>query len=86
MPIDTLKAARRLQEDDTFSPKQAERVAEFVSDLDVAGATKEALNDLEDRLTECIDQAETRLGERIETAPMNISTAQQTSASRSRSG
>jgi len=26
MPIDTLKAVRRLQEDDTFSPEQAERV------------------------------------------------------------
>jgi len=66
MPTGTLKAARRPQEDGTCSPEQAERIAEFLSDLDVAGATKEALNDLEDRLTERIDQAETRLGERID--------------------
>ena len=49
MPIDTLKAARRLQEDGTFSPEQAERIAETLSEMDVASATKEDLNDLEER-------------------------------------
>jgi len=66
MPIDTLKAARRLQEDDTFSPEQAERIAEILSDLDVASATKDDLDDLEGRLTERIDEVETRLGDRID--------------------
>lgn len=36
MPIDTLKAAKRLQEGDTFSPEQAERIAEILSDLDAS--------------------------------------------------
>jgi len=73
MPIDTLKAARRLQEDDTFSPEQAERIAEILSDLDVASATKEDLDALEDRLTsridhlgDRIDEVEERLSDRID--------------------
>ena len=41
MPIDTLKAARRLQEEGTFDEDQAERIAEVLSDLDVASATAE---------------------------------------------
>ena len=41
MPIDTLQASKRLQEEGTFSPEQAERIAEILSDLDVASATKE---------------------------------------------
>ena len=49
MPIDTLKAARRLQEDGTFSPEQAKRIAETLSEMDVASAMKEDLNDLEER-------------------------------------
>lgn len=62
MPIDTLKAAKRLQEDDTFSPNQAERIAEVLSEMDVASATKEDLDDLEERLTNRIDL----LGDRID--------------------
>jgi len=62
MPIDTLKASKRLQEDDTFSPEQAERIAEILSDLDVASATKEDLDAAEARLGERIDQ----MGERID--------------------
>ena len=31
MPLDTLKAAKRLQEDDLFSPEQAERMVFFGS-------------------------------------------------------
>ena len=49
MPIDTLKAARRLQKDGTFSPEQAKRIAETLSEMDVASATKEDLNGLEER-------------------------------------
>ncbi|PSQ70129.1 MAG: hypothetical protein BRD31_04320 [Bacteroidetes bacterium QH_2_64_26] len=66
MPIDTLKAARRLQEDDTFSLEQAERIAEILSNLDVASATKGDLDNLEGRLTERIDEVETRLNDRID--------------------
>jgi hypothetical protein len=41
MLIDTLKAARRLREDDTFDEDQAERIAEVLSELDVVNATNE---------------------------------------------
>ena len=50
MPIDTLKAARHLQVDGTFSPEQAKRIAETLSEMDVASATKEDLNDLEEKV------------------------------------
>lgn len=63
---DTLKAAKRLQEDDTFSPEQAERIAEILSDLDVASATKEDLDEVEERLGTRIDEVEERLGSRID--------------------
>jgi len=73
MPIDTLKAAHRLQEDELFSPEQAERIAEILSDLDVASATKEDLDALGDRLTsrfdhlgDRIDEVEERLSDRID--------------------
>jgi len=66
MPIDTLKAAKRLQQEDTFSPEQAERIAEVLSELDVASATKEDLDEAESRLGERIDEVEARLGERID--------------------
>lgn len=62
MPIDTLKAARRLQEEGTFNEEQAERIAEVLSEMDVASATKEDLNELEDRLTARID----RLSDRVD--------------------
>ena len=45
MPIDTLKAARRLQEGDAFSLEQAERIAETLSEMDVASSTKEGIVD-----------------------------------------
>jgi predicted nuclease with TOPRIM domain len=61
MPIDTLKASKRLQEEGTFSPEQAERIAEILSDLDVASATKEDLDDAEERLGARIDQVEARV-------------------------
>jgi chromosome segregation ATPase len=62
MPIDTLHAAKRLQEEGTFSPEQAERIAEILSEMDVASATKGDLDELEGRLTSRID----RLGNRID--------------------
>lgn len=74
MPIDTLKAAKRLQEDDTFSPEQAERIAEILSDLDVASATKEDLDETESRLHDRIDQVETRLDTRIEEVETRLNT------------
>lgn len=58
MPIDTLKAARRLQEGGAFDEEQAERIAEVLSEMDVAGATKEDLNEMEERLTIRLDRAE----------------------------
>lgn len=61
MPIDTLKAAKRLQQEDTFSPEQAERIAEVLSDLDVASATKDDLDNVEERLNARIDELAERL-------------------------
>ena len=66
MPIDTLKAAKRLQEENTFSPEQAERLAEVLSDLDVASATKADLEDMEGRLSQRIEDLESRMSQRIE--------------------
>ena len=65
MPLDTLRAFKRLQEDDVFTAEQAERITETLADLDVASATKEDLNDLEGRLTERINPVEERLDGRI---------------------
>lgn len=61
MPIDTFKAARRLQEGGAFYEEQAERIAEVLSEMDVASATKEDLNELEERFTARID----RLGDHV---------------------
>lgn len=60
MPLDTHRAFKRLQEDDVFTPEQAERITETLADLDVASATKEDLDDLEERLSDRIDQVEDR--------------------------
>ena len=57
MPMDTLKAAEHLQEGGTFSPEQAKRIAETLSDLDAASATKEDLDDLKEHLTERIERS-----------------------------
>lgn len=66
MPIDTLKASKRLQEEGTFSPEQADRIAEILSDLDIASATKEDLDEVETRLSKDLDEVEQRLTQRIE--------------------
>jgi len=68
MPIDTLKAARRLQEEDTFDEEQAERIAEVLSELDVASATAEDLHEMEERLTARMD----RLSDRIDSVGSRI--------------
>jgi len=65
MPIDTLKASKQLK-DLGFDEGQAEGLAELLSDLDVASATKEDLNEVEDRLNQRIELSEERLAQRIE--------------------
>jgi DNA anti-recombination protein RmuC len=74
MPVDTLKAAKRLQEGDTFSPEQAERIAEILSDLDVASATKDDLDAAEQRLDNRIDELESRLDNRIDELESRLET------------
>lgn len=62
MPIDTLKASKRLK-DLGFDSAQAEGLAELLSDLDVAGATKEDLDDTEERLLQRINQVDAHIDE-----------------------
>jgi len=57
MPIDTLEASKRLK-DLGFDSAQAEGLAELLADLDVAGATKEDLDDTEERLLQRINQGD----------------------------
>ncbi|PSQ96249.1 MAG: hypothetical protein BRD55_07290 [Bacteroidetes bacterium SW_9_63_38] len=59
-PIDTLQASKRLQEEGVFSPEQAERIAEILSSLDVASATKDDLEELEARMEQRFDQVDER--------------------------
>ncbi|WP_022836104.1 hypothetical protein [Salisaeta longa] len=66
MPIDTLKAAKRLQEGGTFSPDQAERIAEILSYTDGASATVEDLHATEERLRDNIEETEARLNAKME--------------------
>jgi predicted nucleic acid-binding Zn-ribbon protein len=66
MPIDTLEAARRLQEGETFSPEQAERIAEVLSEMDVASATAEDVDEARASLKEDIGDAEDRLRTEME--------------------
>ena len=75
MPIDTLKAAKRLQEDGTFSVDQAERIAEIFAgahdntatkdDVDVVRADVEdvrsEIKEMEGRLRYQMNEMETRL-------------------------
>ena len=64
--IDTLKAARRLQEGGTFNPAQAERIAEVLAEAGGASATKADLDGVEDRLNSRIDKVEAQLNVRID--------------------
>lgn len=61
MPINTLEASKRLKELG-FNKDQSEGLAQLLSELDVASATKEDLDDLEEHLTTRID----RLGDQID--------------------
>lgn len=61
MPINTLEASKRLKELG-FNEDQSEGLAQLLSELGVASATKEDLDELEERLTNRID----RLGDRID--------------------
>ena len=68
MPIDTLKAAKRLQEDGTFSVDQAERIAEIFAGAHDNTATKDDVDDvrsemkeMEGRLRYQMNEMETRL-------------------------
>jgi hypothetical protein len=76
MPIDTLKAARRLQEEGVFDEDQAERIAEVISDFGAASARKEDLNELEERLTGRIGEAKKELRKELETK--ELETAEKT--------
>ncbi len=66
MPIDTHKVFKHLKRDDVFTEEQAERVAEALSEMDVASATTEDLEGVEKRLNNRIDEVEHRLNQRIE--------------------
>jgi len=65
MPIDTLKASKRLKELG-FDIQQAEGLAQLLSELDVASATKDDLDDTEERLRNRIDEVEEQLNNRID--------------------
>jgi hypothetical protein len=60
MPFDTLKAARRLQEEGAFTQQQAETIAEILSDVDETTVTREYLDS---RLGELRSEMESRFEE-----------------------
>jgi hypothetical protein len=66
MPIDTHQVFKHLKRDEVFSEEQADRLADALSEMDVASATKEDLNEVEDRLTQRIELSEERLGQKVE--------------------
>lgn len=59
MPIDTLKASKRLKALG-FTEEQAEGVAELLNETDAASATKDDLYALESRLDERFEQIDDR--------------------------
>jgi len=61
MPINTLEASKRLKELG-FDEDQSEGLAQMLSELDVASATKEDLDGLEERLTSRIDRVGDSVG------------------------
>ena len=66
MPIDTHQVFKHLKRDNVFTEEQADRLAEALSEMDVASATKEDLEATEKRLTDRIDEVENRLDGRID--------------------
>lgn len=61
MPIDTLKAKRRLVEEYGVDDRQAEGIVELVANSEERGVTKSDLNAAEERLNGRIQKAETRV-------------------------
>jgi hypothetical protein len=66
MPIDTLDASKRLK-DLGFDEDQSEGLAQLLSELDVASATAEDLDDLEDQLRTNMEAMEDRLRRHLTT-------------------
>jgi hypothetical protein len=66
MPIDTLDASKRLK-DLGFDEDQSEGLAQLLSELDVASATAEDLDDLEDQLRTDMEAMEDRLRRHLTT-------------------
>ena len=62
MPIDTLKASKRLKALG-FTEEQAEGVAELLNETDAASATKDDLYALESRLDERFERIDERFGQ-----------------------
>jgi anti-sigma-K factor RskA len=65
MPIHTHEVFKHLKKDDVFTEEQADRLADALAGMDVASATKEDLNEVEERLSQRIELSEERLGQRI---------------------
>lgn len=70
MPINTLEASKRLKELG-FDEDQSEGLAQLLSELDVASATAEDLDDLEDRLKEHVEHRLDAAEERIKRSLSN---------------
>jgi hypothetical protein len=70
MPINTLEASKRLKELG-FDEDQSEGLAQLLSELDVASATAEDLDDLEDRLKEHVENRLDAAEERIKRSLSN---------------
>ena len=66
MPIDTLDASKRLKELG-FDEDQSEGLAQLLSELDVASATAEDLDDLENQLRTDMEAMEDRLRQHLTT-------------------
>ena len=66
MPIDTLDASKRLKELG-FDEDQSEGLAQLLSELDVASATAEDLDDLENQLRTDMEAMEDRLRRHLTT-------------------
>jgi len=66
MPIDTLDASKRLK-NLGFDEDQSEGLAQLLSELDVASATAEDLDDLEDQLRTDMEAMEDRLRRHLTT-------------------
>jgi hypothetical protein len=61
MPIHIHRIFKHLKRDDVFTEEQADRIAEALSEMDIAGATKEDLDATEKRLDGRIDDLDNRL-------------------------